>query len=176
MLRGTNGKPVGIHDNFKTAVPNQAGVGVVFKSPGGYPASGLDGEEGKEPAAIPTRKYFVIRTVAIWKRNPELVLIPGFVILMIRNLTRKLAIDESARVSAYVKSELAFPKVNFAAIGNVVPQLHLHIIGRKPGDTCWPSPVWGHLEDSVSYEANRRVSMATDLVQRYGMHGAEELA
>ena len=89
---------------------------------------------------------------------------------------RKLAIDESARVSAYVKSELAFPKVNFAAIGNVVPQLHLHIIGRKPGDTCWPSPVWGHLEDSVSYEANRRVSMATDLVQRYGMHGAEELA
>lgn len=88
---------------------------------------------------------------------------------------RKLAIDESARVSAYVKSELAFPKVNFAAIGNVVPQLHLHIIGRKPGDACWPSPVWGHLEDSVSYEANRRVSMATDLVQRYGMHGAEEL-
>ena len=42
----------------------------------------------------------------------------------------------------YFKSD----KLNIATIGNVVPQLHVHIIGRKENDFCWPSPVWGRTE------------------------------
>lgn len=35
-------------------------------------------------------------------------------------------------------------KLNFAAIGNVVRQLHLHLIARQPDDPCWPKPVWSN--------------------------------
>ena len=35
-------------------------------------------------------------------------------------------------------------KVNIGALGNIVPQLHIHVIGRHAGDLAWPGPVWGH--------------------------------
>lgn len=35
-------------------------------------------------------------------------------------------------------------KVNIGALGNIVRQLHIHIIGRHEGDPAWPGPVWGH--------------------------------
>ena len=41
-------------------------------------------------------------------------------------------------------------KLNIAALGNVVPQLHIHHIARFKTDACWPAPVWGHSE-SVHY-------------------------
>ncbi|EKF74472.1 hypothetical protein A11A3_08625 [Alcanivorax hongdengensis A-11-3] len=34
-------------------------------------------------------------------------------------------------------------KMNLGALGNMVPQLHIHIIARFEGDPCWPGPVWG---------------------------------
>lgn len=34
-------------------------------------------------------------------------------------------------------------KLNLGALGNVTPQLHLHLVGRRPGDPAWPGPVWG---------------------------------
>lgn len=34
-------------------------------------------------------------------------------------------------------------KLNIAALGNVTPQLHVHVIGRRPDDDAWPQPVWG---------------------------------
>ena len=64
---------------------------------------------------------------------------------------RRLAVDEAAAVAAFVKDALGWPKINFAAIGNVVPQLHLHVIGRRPGDPCWPAPVWGRLDEGAAY-------------------------
>jgi diadenosine tetraphosphate (Ap4A) HIT family hydrolase len=35
-------------------------------------------------------------------------------------------------------------KVNIGALGNVVSQLHVHVVGRHNGDPAWPGPVWGH--------------------------------
>lgn len=35
-------------------------------------------------------------------------------------------------------------KVNIGALGNIVRQLHIHILGRHEGDPAWPGPVWGH--------------------------------
>jgi len=64
---------------------------------------------------------------------------------------RSKALDDATRVSRFIKKELGWPKVNFAAIGNVVPQLHLHVIGRREGDPCWPAPVWGHLKETADY-------------------------
>lgn len=34
-------------------------------------------------------------------------------------------------------------KINTGALGNVVPQLHVHVVGRRPDDPAWPGPVWG---------------------------------
>jgi diadenosine tetraphosphate (Ap4A) HIT family hydrolase len=34
-------------------------------------------------------------------------------------------------------------KLNIGALGNVVPQLHLHVVGRRSDDAAWPGPVWG---------------------------------
>jgi len=35
-------------------------------------------------------------------------------------------------------------KLNVGALGNVTPQLHVHVVGRRTGDPAWPGPVWGH--------------------------------
>lgn len=43
-------------------------------------------------------------------------------------------------------------KINVGALGNVVPQLHVHIVARNPGDPAWPGPVWGH-SPAVPYAA-----------------------
>jgi diadenosine tetraphosphate (Ap4A) HIT family hydrolase len=49
------------------------------------------------------------------------------------------------RVATRVMLALAQPdKVNVGALGNVVPQLHVHVVGRFRSDPAWPGPVWGH--------------------------------
>lgn len=51
-------------------------------------------------------------------------------------------IDHSARV---LKRVHAPHKLNVAALGNVVEQLHIHVIARFKGDPAWPAPVWGRV-------------------------------
>jgi diadenosine tetraphosphate (Ap4A) HIT family hydrolase len=51
--------------------------------------------------------------------------------------------NELALVSRALKDETRCDKLNVAAIGNVVPQLHIHIVARFTGDALWPKPVWG---------------------------------
>lgn len=45
-------------------------------------------------------------------------------------------------VSAFVADHFQPAKLNVACIGNQVRQLHLHIVGRSPGDPAWPGTVW----------------------------------
>jgi len=82
---------------------------------------------------------------------------------------RTTAMNEAALVSDFIKKNLNCPKINFAAIGNVVPQLHLHVVGRTPGDPCWPAPVWGHLGDGPKYSRERLAELAALLVQHCGL-------
>lgn len=49
------------------------------------------------------------------------------------------------QLSQLLISDFAADKINIAAIGNIVDQLHLHVVGRYRNDPCWPLPVWGHL-------------------------------
>lgn len=51
---------------------------------------------------------------------------------------------EIALVSDGLKKATGCRKVNVAWLGNVVPQLHVHVIARNEGDPAWPGPVWGH--------------------------------
>jgi diadenosine tetraphosphate (Ap4A) HIT family hydrolase len=50
---------------------------------------------------------------------------------------------EIADTSRALKEVTACHKLNVAAIGNVVPQLHVHIVARRHDDPAWPKPVWG---------------------------------
>ena len=45
-------------------------------------------------------------------------------------------------------------KLNVGQLGNVTPQLHVHVVGRRPDDAAWPGPVWGHgLAEAYGAEA-----------------------
>lgn len=47
------------------------------------------------------------------------------------------------RVSNFILKEFDVTKINTACIGNIVRQLHIHLIGRHELDACWPGVVWG---------------------------------
>jgi diadenosine tetraphosphate (Ap4A) HIT family hydrolase len=51
---------------------------------------------------------------------------------------------EANVVSRALKTVTGCQKINIATLGNVVPQLHLHIVARSPNDPNWPGPVWGY--------------------------------
>ena len=46
-------------------------------------------------------------------------------------------------LSDFIKQHFSSDKLNIATIGNIVSQLHIHIIGRRHDDLCWPGVVWG---------------------------------
>ena len=52
-------------------------------------------------------------------------------------------IGESSRLSRWLAEEFRADKINVAALGNMVPQLHWHVIARHATDPAWPGPVWG---------------------------------
>lgn len=56
---------------------------------------------------------------------------------------RTALLDEVAQVSALMLRQFTADKMNVAALGNIVPQLHVHVIARHVGDPAWPRPVWG---------------------------------
>ncbi len=61
-------------------------------------------------------------------------------------------VDEISGASRALQSSLQPDKINVAALGNMVPQLHLHVVARFTDDPAWPGPVWG-AQPAVPYEA-----------------------
>ena len=60
-------------------------------------------------------------------------------------------IREIARASQALKSLYHADKINTAALGNMVPQLHVHIFARFTEDPAWPRPIWAVQQDEISY-------------------------
>jgi len=56
------------------------------------------------------------------------------------------------QLSRFLKQHFDLHKLNIAAIGNIVNQLHIHIVGRRRDDYCWPAVVWG-AEGREAYSA-----------------------
>lgn len=56
---------------------------------------------------------------------------------------RAALFDEIDVVSRVLKELHGADKINVAALGNQVPQLHVHVISRSVDDAAWPGPVWG---------------------------------
>lgn len=56
---------------------------------------------------------------------------------------QQLLWQESARISHILKDVFTPDKINIAALGNMVPQLHVHHVARFTTDIAWPAPIWG---------------------------------
>jgi diadenosine tetraphosphate (Ap4A) HIT family hydrolase len=74
-------------------------------------------------------------------RRPEIV-----EILDLDEVEQAQLMVEITRVARALREITKCDKLNIAALGNVVPQLHVHIIARRRTDAAWPKPVWGAAE------------------------------
>jgi diadenosine tetraphosphate (Ap4A) HIT family hydrolase len=87
---------------------------------------------------------------------PWLLLVPrraGAVELIdLGEVERAQLMSEIALVSSALKEVTECDKLNVAALGNAVPQLHVHIIARRKTDKAWPKPVWGAVPP-ISHDA-----------------------
>ena len=63
---------------------------------------------------------------------------------------RAVLMEEVALASKVIQKLFNTDKINVGALGNIVLQLHVHVIGRFTSDRAWPGPVWG-AGDSVPY-------------------------
>ena len=52
-------------------------------------------------------------------------------------------VTEISTISSALQRATGAPKMNVAALGNMVPQLHIHVIARFENDSAWPGPIWG---------------------------------
>tara|TARA_R110002072_G_scaffold101313_2_gene223131 strand:+ start:9109 stop:9525 length:417 start_codon:yes stop_codon:yes gene_type:complete len=55
---------------------------------------------------------------------------------------RETLINEISKISNFVKNYFNPEKLNVGALGNIVPQLHIHIVGRNNTDPLWPHSIW----------------------------------
>jgi diadenosine tetraphosphate (Ap4A) HIT family hydrolase len=87
---------------------------------------------------------------------PWVILVPERVaareIIDLHEDDQQLLMQEIASVSRFLKEEFTPDKLNVAALGNQVPQLHIHIIARYKTDEAWPNPVWGRGHRSYTAE------------------------
>ena len=99
-------------------------------------------------------------------RYPWIILVPRRAALSevhdLKHAERIVLIEEINRASLGLKTIANAVKINVGALGNMVPQLHVHIVARKPGDAAWPGPVWGHGQ-TVAYERNVKETLLKQL-------------
>ncbi|WP_300180276.1 HIT family protein [uncultured Aliivibrio sp.] len=85
--------------------------------------------------------------------GPWLILVPRITDLKeIHHMTETQQIQfiqESSAVAQLLEDNFAPDKINIGALGNLVPQLHIHHIARFTTDCAWPGPVWGNTKGIV---------------------------
>lgn len=102
-------------------------------------------------------------------RFPWLVLVPrvaGAVEMTdLGKPERAYLFEEITAVANALQAATRCDKVNIGALGNIVRQLHVHVVARFEGDAAWPGPVWGS-GSPVAYDAATRDRLADDLRSR----------
>ena len=61
----------------------------------------------------------------------------------LNDMMRRNLLDLASRLGKIMKTGFEADKINVAAIGNIVPQLHVHVVARQQSDDAWPAPIWG---------------------------------
>ncbi|HLH50890.1 MAG TPA: HIT family protein [Roseiarcus sp.] len=78
---------------------------------------------------------------------------------------RSLLMEEIVAVSHALSQRQGVEKINVGALGNIVRQLHVHIVGRSRSDAAWPGPVWGFgarrpYQDAAAQQLLRELAQA----------------
>ncbi|MGZ8180613.1 MAG: HIT domain-containing protein [Methylobacter sp.] len=81
---------------------------------------------------------------------------------------RELLTEESSYLAENLAALYKADKMNIAAIGNMVPQLHIHHIVRYQTDKAWPAPVWGKF-DAVPYTEQQIADNVARIKDQLGM-------
>ena len=105
-------------------------------------------------------------------RYPWLILVPRRTdlseIIELEPEARARLMEEMALAAAAIAALPGVEKINVGALGNIVRQLHVHVIGRRVGDAAWPGPVWG-AGPAVPYAAEAREALRLGLRARLGV-------
>ena len=100
---------------------------------------------------------------------PWLILVPRRAALMeiidLDASARAQLMQEIAIASEALRSAVACDKLNVAALGNIVAQLHVHVIARRRNDVAWPKPVWG-VAPAKAYAPGEAEALAERLAAR----------
>jgi diadenosine tetraphosphate (Ap4A) HIT family hydrolase len=80
-------------------------------------------------------------------------------------MDRAVLMKEIAAVAGVLKGRPGVDKINIGALGNIVRQLHVHVVARSVGDAAWPGPVWG-FGAPVRYVVEAAATIAHDLRSR----------
>lgn len=101
-------------------------------------------------------------------RFPWLILVPRIAgaeeIIDLDAGARAILTEEIASVSAALRKVTGCDKLNVGALGNIVRQLHIHVVARFTGDAAWPGPVWG-AGKAIAYAPAERDRLAEALRQ-----------
>ena len=114
---------------------------------------------------LPLCKVLVIKDA----HYPWLLLVPrradAIEIIDLDEVEQAQLMTEVSRVSRALKEITKCDKLNIAALGNLVPQLHVHVIARSRGDAAWPKPVWNAVPPR-DYEPRALDKLLASLRQR----------
>lgn len=96
---------------------------------------------------------------------PWLILVPDTKEIEFYRLPGEQQLDilqKINRLSEILIQHFEAKKLNIASIGNIVSQMHIHVIGRSPEDHCWPSVAWGNPERKP-YTQDQLIRVANNL-------------
>lgn len=77
-------------------------------------------------------------------------------------------VREISRAGRAVKTLYQAEKINTAALGNMVPQLHVHVFARYKEDPAWPKPVWAVQRDEMHYPESEKEAELHKLKNFFG--------
>lgn len=87
--------------------------------------------------------------VSCWPKTASILADHGTAVANLREIhhlapeQQQQLMQESCAVAALMEQALSPDKINIGALGNLVPQLHLHHVARFAADRAWPGPIWG---------------------------------
>jgi diadenosine tetraphosphate (Ap4A) HIT family hydrolase len=108
------------------------------------------------------------------RRFPWLILVPeregAREIHELSPADRAALVEEIALASEALERLFQPDKLNVGALGNIVPQLHIHLVARTAGDPAWPGPVWGS-GAAVPYSEGELAEVRARLAAELARHG-----
>lgn len=105
-------------------------------------------------------------------RFPWLILVPrvaaAWDLIDLDYDDQKKLLGEIGTASRALREQVSPDKLNVASLGNMVPQLHVHVIARHKTDEAWPAPVWG-VGTAIPYDDTAAKSLLSELSIKLGI-------